>query len=630
MKQSKRIRKRNENKITSNETNMNIYQSLSNLFSVKNSKSITSEGRRSNNRSPADDFWFKKIEPKSGKNLSINHADTLSVTAAWKCLNLYGNLLANLDKNLIYRRVSRKKSLKIADNHPSHWLLKMPNDEMTESTFFKQMIQYLYLYGAYFAVKEYNSSNQLVALHPIHPTRIPNDDHIITKNGVTTYRIQAGEYGEKSLDLPKDEIFHIPRTLIKSKLRGDDPLSYNKDTIATAVLRTQQQKEFLANRSQMDLAIYPADGVGAMAPRVYKQLKTEMKKRQLGMSSAFEPLILPQKVGTTTLTMPFTNSQFYELTKMSVTDICRLFEVYPILVGINDGEATKDTISSFFKQFLIESFIPVVTLIEEYFDKESLNQKSYYTYQHSFSTNDLMMSATIKDPTLYTQHMYSIGAFNINEVRDYYNYDGIGKDGETRMSPANMFTMEQAVALGEISVKKAELDLTMATDIPNNVDKRGTPTVASDTEPKGSVNGSDQRGLESRRGNTRSQYQSTILSLKKHKTRETIEKSICADICIHLNKLKTKINNNKNQEIELKSFIEDYIVLMTKKINRKWSSITNMFKFDIDMIRKPILESFLNKITETPNNELVISIIDNEIAYWQETPLELEFEESLS
>jgi hypothetical protein len=48
--------------------------------------------------------------------------------------------------------------------------------------------------------------------------------------------------------------------------------------------------------------------------------------------------------------------------------------------------------------------------------------------------------------------MFGMGGMSINEIRELEDQNPIGPDGDVRFVPANMMTLERAIALGESAV----------------------------------------------------------------------------------------------------------------------------------------------------------------------------------
>ncbi len=140
------------------------------------------------------------------------------------------------------------------------------------------------------------------------------------------------------------------------------------------------------------------------------------------------------------LSIPPNDAQFIETRKLSVPDICRWFRVPPHKVQDLE-KATFSNIEQQSKEFTEDAIIPWVTRWEQEANLKLVDDP-YYT---KMNIQALLRGDSAARGEWY-QRMMDRGVYTINQVLAKEDENGIGPEGDKRMVPLNMTTLER---LGE-------------------------------------------------------------------------------------------------------------------------------------------------------------------------------------
>lgn len=144
--------------------------------------------------------WEKN--PITGKQLT--EEDVYYCSIAWRCMILVGGTVSSLPR-FLYRSLPNGGYEK-ATSHPNYYVISVaPNDEQTWAQYDYMRVLRYFMYGNSYDQKLINRRGDVVALNPLHPSRMevtrhPSDDRLIYK-----YTDRKGVEHE----LEKWEVHHI-------------------------------------------------------------------------------------------------------------------------------------------------------------------------------------------------------------------------------------------------------------------------------------------------------------------------------------------------------------------------------------------------------------------------------------
>lgn len=145
--------------------------------------------------------------------------------------------------------------------------------------------------------------------------------------------------GDRPIAIDADRVIHFAYWSPRFEPAGMSPLEAARLGYETRWLAARWNREFYARGAQV-AGVYTMIADGAPA-REMRELKKALMDHHAGLDHAFEPVILqnmkPERTGLTHADMGFTASLDW-----SDADICRVFGIPPVIMGIKQGGGLSD------------------------------------------------------------------------------------------------------------------------------------------------------------------------------------------------------------------------------------------------------------------------------------------------
>lgn len=305
----------------------------------------------------------------SGESVTPNNA--LTISAVYSCVSKISGVLSTSPVKVY------KKTENGAVENPVHNLTDVlrirPNENYSASTFWMNLIIDKLLRGNGYAQIIRNRLNQIVGLNWL------NADHVnvyyASELGV------EGNWGLKPLDLmyvytdptgkrtwlETSEVLHIPNMNFDGK-KGMSCIAAGALAINLAKSAEISADGLFKNGMQTKIAIAFPDGVN-LKDGAADRLKNEIKKQYTGSSNHHKPLLLTHGAKAQQLSLSSEDAELLESRKFSVIDICRFFDVPPVLIGESEktsswGKGVEEVVSGFIKFTMNKHFVAFEQEIE--------------------------------------------------------------------------------------------------------------------------------------------------------------------------------------------------------------------------------------------------------------------------
>lgn len=180
---------------------------------------------------------------------------------------------------------------------------------------------------------------------------------------------------------------------------------------------------------------------GTLNPEQHKKLEAWVNTK-VGNG---KPLVLDRDAKWQQLSAKNTDSQTQELRAQTVEEICRIFGVFPLIVGHSDKAATFASTESFFGAHLIQTLTPWHTEWKQGLDEMVLD--SFGPLFVRFDTR-YMTAGALRDRAQWINTVVTNGIYSANEIRDQ---DGLDPrpGGDDFLTPMNMTTNPDGAAQNE-------------------------------------------------------------------------------------------------------------------------------------------------------------------------------------
>lgn len=286
--------------------------------------------------------------PESKSGVAVTWLTALRVTAAWACVNVVANGVAQVPLK-IYRAREDDQGADPATDHPLFKVLhRRPNKWQTSFQFRRTLMFHVLLAGDFFAFKS-RVGGRIHELIPIEPGRVTvtRERDLSLTYGVT------GEDGSRRT-LGQDDVWHVTGPSWNS-WSGLDATRLAREALGLAMATEAAHADLHRNGVQMSGLFSIADKVNADQ---YKQLQAWIAE-QIGGQNRFKPFVLDRGAAFHQIAMSGVDAQHIETRRLQIEEICRAFRTFPQMIGhAGDQAPTFASAEQFFIAHVVHTLGP--------------------------------------------------------------------------------------------------------------------------------------------------------------------------------------------------------------------------------------------------------------------------------
>jgi len=235
--------------------------------------------------------------------------------------------------------------------HPLELLLETPNPKMSRQDLIERTASHLYLGGN--ALWQKVTARNIVA--ELWPLDVGGIKPIISQRDfISGYQYERG----KIRHLYKaDEVVHFTFIDPANPYWGMSPLQAAARTVDTDVEAVKWNKIALQNRATPD-GVFTHDA--PLTPEQWEEARDHVRSQHQGADNARTPWVLGGGAKWQQMSLSPAEMDFIESRRMTRLEICAIFGVPPVLVGIFD-DATLANAETSIKIFWTETVIPFLS-----------------------------------------------------------------------------------------------------------------------------------------------------------------------------------------------------------------------------------------------------------------------------
>lgn len=364
----------------------------------------------------ADDRSWNAVADGHGGNTTAGaHVDSRSaesISTVFACVQALSESTACLPLHTYQR--NENGSRQRADGHWLSRLLERPNDYQTGMEFRESQTATVLLWGNAYARKEFNGAGEVVALHPMHPGRAS-----IVKLDSGRYRYDYTEESGGVVRLLADEVLHLRDRTEPGSIVGKSRIAIARETLGLSLsLRAHGAASF---------------GRGARpASILYNESKRDLTTEELmELRRGLADYATPANAGKTLVMgmrgMKLENvglsnedAQWLEAMNFSVTEVCRLFRVPPILVQTLE-QASYNNVNELGQQFVRFSLTRWMTLWESAISHQLLGPIARQRYYAEHAVDALLRAQAGERAEFYAKALNGESWMDVDEVRRLEN-----------------------------------------------------------------------------------------------------------------------------------------------------------------------------------------------------------------
>lgn len=347
--------------------------------------------------------------------------DAMRVATVMACVRVISNGCATPKLHVYREREGGRREL--ATNIPEYRLLsRRPNEWQTSFEFRRTLTMHAALTGNAIALKV-KAGNRVRELIPVRPGyyRIDNPSRYNV-----TYTIWD-EFGTIGVFGP-DDVLHLPGPSWDS-IKGLDAVALAQSAIGLSVAAETNQADLHRNGGR------PAGLISTeekLTPEIIQRIKEGWA--EFTRTNKSGTAILDSGMKYTALAMSGVDSQHMELRRHQVEEICRAFDVFPIMIGHSDKTATFASSESFFAAHLKHTLAPWHELWTQRLDEFVLDGAGplYAEFDTRF-----LSAGSMADRAQWARTMVEMGVYTRNEMRDEEGKDPLPGLDEP-LTPMNM------------------------------------------------------------------------------------------------------------------------------------------------------------------------------------------------
>lgn len=318
---------------------------------------------------------------KSKTGLSVTELTALRVSAVWSCCRVLCEDIGKLPLKLMREKPDGTKE--VARNHPVHRVLsRRPNEWQTSMEWRMTMLLHALLAKAGYSYINRGSSGEVLELLPILPGRVKP---IQAKDWTVTYEIDLGN-GEKRT-VPRENL-HVLHGLSWDGLSALELVRQGGEAIGLAMATEETQARLHAQGARPGGTLSTDK---SLTKEQIDRLKNSFDSGHGGLANSFKTVLLDNGLKWEPWTMTGVDGQHLETRQYQVVEICRLFRIFPSMVGFSDKATTYASAEAFFTAHVVHSLMPWATLWEESIERDLLTEEELRAgYQAKFSLQGLL------------------------------------------------------------------------------------------------------------------------------------------------------------------------------------------------------------------------------------------------
>ena len=337
--------------------------------------------------------------------LNIGVDGALQLSTVWACIDRRATTIASLPF-FIYESKNGQRTL--ARNSRLYGMMSdSPNSRMTPFEFWRSMVMNHDLHGNAYARIDRNALGEAVALWPMPASQV---ESIVLDDGAMVYKYT---YGSDIAILAAENVLHIKN--LGNGTTGLAKLEFMRPA-TTEAAKSQEAATKVFGSGGKPTGVLMVDNVLSTDQRT--RIKEQFKG--LAEGSTGRLMVLEANMKYQQLSLSPEDQQLLETRKFSVEELCRWFDVPPVLVHHSNVTAWGTGIFEIKDGFYTLSIAPLCKSIEQAFRKRVMSPRERASMTGEFSM-DALLRASIKDRFEIYAKAVQNGLKTRNECRQLEN-----------------------------------------------------------------------------------------------------------------------------------------------------------------------------------------------------------------
>lgn len=356
--------------------------------------------------------------------VTVNDRTALKVSTVLACVKVIADGCATPALGVFRQKADGRRERAL--NIPEWRLLnRRPNEWQTSFEWRQLMTAHAVLTGSALSIKVKGVNGRVRELIPVEPGKWD-----VRK--VSRYEVRYRCWDEFGLigDFGAEDVFVLHGLQI-NYAEAHDVIKLARSAIGLA-MAAERSQEAMHKNGLRPSGVYTVEG--SLNEEQHARLTKWISDRLSGPSKAGLPFVLDRSAKWVSTAMTGVDAQHVETRRLQIEEICRIFGVFPIMVGHADKTATFASSEAFFAAHLIHTLAPWHQAWVQRLDETLLDGAGPLFCE--FDTRYLR-AGSMKDRAVWARTMREMGIYTGNELREEEGKDPLpGLD--IPLSPLNM------------------------------------------------------------------------------------------------------------------------------------------------------------------------------------------------
>lgn len=349
---------------------------------------------------------YGTVDAASGK--TVTEWTALRQAAVLQCVTVLSNGVAQIPFRLM------REGNKVADDHPLYYLFKeSPNKWQSNFEFWQMVMLHLTLQGecVVWKVKSRNIIQQLIPFAPGDFT--VTEEYDTTGFPVRTYHLTKPN--GSTVAVPEADIWHLRWREYSLRL-GLPQMQLAQTVVGVALAGDTFSGHSMKNGAKLGGILTAKQ---QMSPEQHKLLQATWEANYGGAENANKTVVIGADLDYKPLGQTNNDAQFIEQRKFAIEDICRAWNVNPLMVFYMDNTASYGNSEQMMIQHVTHTMAPWYRMLEEsayvnlLTERERRNSGLYFAFR-----DNALMRADSKSRADYYRSLFNIGVLTPNEIRE--------------------------------------------------------------------------------------------------------------------------------------------------------------------------------------------------------------------
>lgn len=371
--------------------------------------------------------WFRG-GGETAAGVRVGTASAQRCAAVYACVQVVSQDVAKLPLPLYRRKPNGDRERE--DNRVYRLVAERPNEWQTSFEWREMMQGHLELRGNAYSYIELDARSRPIGLWPMHPDCVTP---LIGEDGRSIYYRYAepAAFGGETRVLGQNEVLHL-RGRTEDGIVGLSRIAQAREAIALSLAMEQHGARLFSNGAMFT-------GVLETEAKFSSQEEADRARalfmaRYTGGANVWKPALLHNGLKWKQMSMTSDDSQFIESRAAQVSEIARYFRVPPHKIG-DLSKATFSNIEHQALEYVVDSLMPRLRAFEMRLNAALLSGNDLYF--------EFLVDGLLRGDIKSRYEAYGLGRqwgfLSVNDIRRLENMNGIGRQGDIYLQPANMF-----------------------------------------------------------------------------------------------------------------------------------------------------------------------------------------------